>query len=66
LLILSQIQIKLGDNIDLVLTTQYLTNLLDHLEERSAYYTRCFDAINKGVDMVETQMDKVGNIKNAG
>ncbi len=62
----TQIQRKLGDNIDLVLSTQYLTNLLDHLEEGSPMHERTFKAVSKGVDMVEKQMDQNGKIKNAG
>ena len=62
----TQIQRKLGDNIDLVLTTQYLTNLLDHLDKTSEIYKRTFNALNKGVEMVETQMDEEGKVKGAG
>jgi len=62
----TQIQRKLGDNIDLVLSTQYLTNLLDHLEKDSDMYTKVFNAISKGVDMVETHTDSEGKLKGAG
>jgi len=62
----TQIQRKLGDNIDLVLTTQYLTNLLDHLDKDTEIYERTFNALSKGVDMVETHMDGEGKLKGAG
>ena len=62
----TQIQRKLGDNIDLVLSTQYLTNLLDHLDENTEMYERIFNALNKGIDMVETHMTEEGRIKGAG
>jgi len=62
----TQIQKKLGNNIDLVLATQYLTNLLDHLEQDSEIYMRVFAALDKGVNMVETNIGADGKIKGAG
>lgn len=62
----TQIQRKLGQNIDLVLTSQYLTNLLDHLDKNSNMYDRVFNAVSKGVDMVQTEMDADGKAKGAG
>lgn len=62
----TQIQRKLGDNIDLVLTTQYLTNLLDEVDDASALYQRIFNAVNKSVDMVQTAQDENGKTKGAG
>lgn len=62
----TQIQRKLGDNIDLVLASQYLTNLLEHIAEEDKRYQRIFHAINKGVDMTQTQMDSDGKSTGAG
>lgn len=62
----TQIQNKLGQNIDLVLASQYLTNLLDYLNENDKRYQRVFEAVNKSVDMVQTNMDEEGRAKGAG
>lgn len=62
----TQIQRKLGENIDLVLTTQFLTNLLDVLEKESKFYQRVFRSVNMGVDMVQTNLDAQGRTKGAG
>ncbi|NNE29921.1 MAG: hypothetical protein HKN16_09800 [Saprospiraceae bacterium] len=62
----TQIQSKLGQNIDLVLTTQYLTNLLDELDNNSSMYKRVFNSVNKSVDMVQTSQDDSGRTKGAG
>lgn len=62
----TQIQNKLGTNIDLVLTTQYLTNLLDHLTESDELYENVFIAVNKSVDMVQMKMDNNGKAKGSG
>ncbi len=62
----TQIQSKLGDHIDLVLTTQYLTNLLDELEDGSQFYTRVFAAVNKSAELVQETQDAQGKTKGAG
>lgn len=62
----TQIQNKLGQNIDLVLTTQYFTNLLDQLAESDKLYEPVFIAINKSVDMVQMKMDENGKAKGSG
>lgn len=62
----TQIQRKLGQNIDLVLTSQYLSNLLDYLDKNDKRYQRVFEAVNKSVDMVQTNMDDKGRVKGAG
>ena len=62
----TQIQRKLGNNIDLVLASQYLTNLLDYLEKDTDLYKRVFGAVNKGIDMVQTNMDEQGRVNGAG
>lgn len=62
----TQIQQKLGDNIDLVLTAQYLTNLLDYLDEDSPLHLRILNVVNKGVDMLQMQLDENGRAEGAG
>ncbi len=62
----TQIQRKLGQNIDLVLTTQHLSNFLETLDKQSEEYTRVFNALNKGVDMVQYAMDDQGRSNGAG
>ncbi len=62
----TQIQRKLGDNIDLVLSLQYMNNLLEKLDKNDKLYDRVFNVINKSVDMVQTVMDEEGRMKGAG
>ena len=62
----TQIQRKLGENIDIVMATQFLTNLLDYLPESDDQYKRIYNTINKGVDMIQTQLDENGKVKGAG
>lgn len=62
----TQIQQKLGDNIDLVLTAQYLTNLLDYLDDDSPLHLRILNVVNKGVDMLQMQLDENGRAEGAG
>ncbi|MEL6987868.1 MAG: hypothetical protein AAGK97_08565, partial [Bacteroidota bacterium] len=62
----TQIQRKLGNNIDIVLTTQYFNNLVEKLDEDSKYYNRVYRAIDLAVDLLENKMDKEGKVKGAG
>lgn len=62
----TQIQMKLGTNIDMVLTTQYFSNLLHKLEEESKMHTRVFAALNKCVDKIQKNQDENGSTKGAG
>lgn len=62
----TQIQQKLGNNIDLVMTTQYLTNLLDDMDVNSELYKRVYDAMNKSVVMVQAMQDDQGRTEGAG
>ena len=62
----TQIQNKLGENIDLVLTLQYLTNLLDKLDENHPKHERINNLMAKSVDIVQTAMDEEGKVKGAG
>ena len=62
----TQIQRKLGNNIDLVMTTQYLTNLLDDMNDNSQMYKRVYEAMNKSVVMVQAMQDDQGRTEGAG
>ncbi len=62
----TQIQRKLGENIDIVMTTQFLTNLLETLDDKHPYYERVFHTVNKSVDIVQQTMDKEGKVRGAG
>ena len=62
----TQIQNKLGTNIDLVLSTQYLSNLLEVLPKDDKNYERIFSVLNKSVDMIQMNMDADGRAKGAG
>jgi len=62
----TQIQRKLGENIDLVLSLQYMNNLLEKLDKNDKLYDRVFNAINKSVDMVQMVMDAEGRMSGAG
>ena len=62
----TQIQQKLGNNIDLVLSLQYLTNLLDKMEKEEDLYERVFNVVAKSVDIMQTEMDDKGRVKGAG
>ncbi|MEM7369489.1 MAG: prenyltransferase/squalene oxidase repeat-containing protein [Bacteroidota bacterium] len=62
----TQIQGKLGQNIDLVLSLQYLNNLLEKMDQQHAQYERVYNVVAKGVDIVETVMDTQGRTSGAG
>lgn len=62
----TQIQGKLGQNIDLVLSLQYLNNLLEKMDKQHPMHERTFNVVSKGVDIVETVMDDQGRTSGAG
>lgn len=62
----TQIQRKLGQNIDLVLTIQYLSNLLQKIDKQDPMYDRIYHAVNKGVDNLENFVSQEGKIDGAG
>ena len=62
----TQIQAKLGQNIDLVLTSQCLTNMLDYTSYDPALYKRVKKGIEKCVGKIENSMSANGSMKGAG
>ena len=62
----TQIQSKLGQNIDLVLSTQFLSNLLGILEQNHPLRERIFNNLNKCVDNLQQVQNGNGSIQGAG
>ena len=62
----TQIQRKLGKNIDMIMATQFFTNLLSELKEDTPIYERVFNAMNKSVDVIQQLQDANGKIRGAG
>ncbi len=62
----TQIQSKLGKNIDMILTTQYFSNLLHKVEKDGKVYMRVFDALNKCVSKIQKNQNENGSFKGAG
>jgi hypothetical protein len=57
----TQPQIKLGQNIDVVLTSQFLTNLLDHIHNDPSFEKRIKDAIQTCVNKIELAQQANGS-----
>ena len=62
----TQIQIKLGANIDVVLATQFLTNSLDHLNNDPQLKARVQKDLNVCVSKVQHAQDGNGSITGSG
>jgi len=62
----TQIQSKLGAYIDVALTSQYLTNLLDVIEKGHSMHNRVFSAMEVCVKKIERNQDSNGSTKGAG
>ena len=63
----TQIQIKLGVNIDVILTSQFLSNLLDgHLEFDPQLKARIRNANAMCIRKIQRSMDKNGSIQGSG
>jgi len=62
----TQIQRKLGANIDAVMTTQFLTNALDHLDHDKGMKKRVTAALNKCVTKVQGLQEADGRTRGAG
>ena len=62
----TQPQIKLGANIDVVLTSQYLTNLLDHINEDIQLKQRVKLSIDKCVKKIQNNQDVSGKTNGGG
>jgi len=62
----TQPQIKLGQNIDVVLTSQFFTNLLDHLSNNSTIRERVVKYNNKCLLKIQKSMADNGSVRGAG
>jgi hypothetical protein len=62
----TQPQIKLGANIDVVLTSQYLTNLLDHIQGDAQLNQRVKTSIDKCVKKIQNNQDVAGKTNGGG
>lgn len=62
----TQIQSKLGANIDVILTSQYLTNLLDHTKNDAAMRARVKRAIEVCVTKIQQAQSSNGSFEGSG
>ncbi|MEM7105529.1 MAG: prenyltransferase/squalene oxidase repeat-containing protein [Bacteroidota bacterium] len=62
----TQIQRKLGNNIDLILTAQYFSNLLEVLDKGSDLYEKIFVWLNVCVDSIQLNQAQNGSFKGSG
>ncbi|HMT29681.1 MAG TPA: hypothetical protein PKD91_10410, partial [Bacteroidia bacterium] len=62
----TQPQIKLGQNIDVVLTSQFLTNILDDLDHDPQLKNRVKKCVKKCVDKIEMGHSANGSMKGSG
>jgi hypothetical protein len=62
----TQIQRKLGRNIDLILATQFLSNLLQSTDKDDSEYEDIFNHVNRAIDGMQQMQTKNGSFKSAG
>ncbi|MBK7101257.1 MAG: hypothetical protein IPH63_05635 [Flavobacteriales bacterium] len=62
----TQIQSKLGANIDVALTAQYLSNLVAKLGEQHPMKLRCMRALNTCVAMIQRSQQSDGSVQGDG
>ncbi|MCX6275295.1 MAG: hypothetical protein NTV09_08810 [Bacteroidetes bacterium] len=62
----TQPQVKLGQNIDVVLTSQFFTNLLSNLQNNPALKDRVVKCNNKCLVKIQRAMAENGSIRGAG
>jgi len=62
----TQIQTKLGQNIDVILTAQFLSNVLDYATDDKVLYERIKKNLNSCVSKIQRAQDANGNIAGAG
>ncbi len=62
----TQIQMKLGQNIDVILTAQFLSNVLDYATDDKLLYQRIQRNLNTCVSKIQRAQDASGNIAGAG
>ena len=62
----TQIQTKLGGNIDAVLTAQFFSNVLDHLDHDPALRDRVKNGLDRCVDKIQRAQNDNGSFKGSG
>jgi len=62
----TQIQAKLGTNIDAVLALQFFSNLMEHIKDDTRMSSRVTDAMNRCAAMIQELQDVDGSFKGAG
>jgi hypothetical protein len=62
----TQIQTKLGHNIDVVLAAQFLSNWLEDLGQQHNSYQRVMTALNTCTEKIQRTMNADGSVNNAG
>jgi hypothetical protein len=62
----TQIQIKLGQNIDVILTTQFLTNITDYVTHDAALKGRVKKALDQCVQKIQRNQESDGSTRGAG
>lgn len=62
----TQIQTKLGANIDVILTSQFFSNILDYLDHDAPLKARVKKNLNTCVSKIQRAQDKDGSISGAG
>lgn len=62
----TQPQIKLGRNIDVILTSQFFTNMLHYLKQDDAQKQRVQKALNKCIAKIQQSQDGDGSWKDGG
>jgi hypothetical protein len=62
----TQIQMKLGSNIDIILSCQYLNNLLETMSPNDKLYKDVQNALNNSAGQIQELQDHQGKIEGAG
>lgn len=62
----TQIQVKLGENIDVILAAQFLSNVMDYLDHDPALKLRVKNALNTCVTKIQRAQDANGSIVGSG
>jgi len=62
----TQIQTKLGENIDVILTAQFFSNVLDYVGHDTALKSRVQKNLNTCVSKIQRAQDSDGNMAGAG
>ena len=62
----TQIQVKLGQNIDVALTAQYLSNLMGRLPCNDPKHDRWMNALNKSTAMIQRSQTANGSVQGSG